>query len=58
MRARGFSALKRIKTTFYNRLSNEITEALLSIATEGPTHDSFNFESAFSVWASCATTQV
>ena len=48
---RGFSALKRIKTSLRNRLSNAITVQLLFISIEGPSPDCFDFDIACDTWA-------
>ena len=49
---RGFSALKRIKTSLRNRLSNAITVHLMFIAIEGPPLANFDVDAACSAWAS------
>ena len=41
---RGFSALSRVKTDLYNRLSCKIVNALMTISIEGPKCDEFPFE--------------
>jgi len=47
---RGFSALKRIKTRLWNRLSNRILNHLLMISIEGPMLEEFDFEKAADIW--------
>eukprot|EP00733_Pompholyxophrys_punicea_P000635 Pompholyxophrys_punicea_v1_NODE_204_length_2775_cov_14.624265.p2 type:complete len:152 gc:universal NODE_204_length_2775_cov_14.624265:1957-2412(+) len=47
---RGFSAMKRIKTAFRNRLSNKTLEQLMYISVNGPSLEKFDFQKAVSVW--------
>ena len=49
---RGFSAVKRIKTSLRNRLKTETLNYLLRISVEGPDPDSFNYDKAATLWGS------
>ena len=49
---RGFSAVKRIKTSLRNRLKTETLDYLLRISTEGPDPDSFDCDQAVTLWGS------
>ena len=47
---RGFSALKRTKTTLRNRLTTKSLDALLHITLNGPGRHNFDFERAIDKW--------
>ncbi|XP_078000900.1 zinc finger protein 862-like [Glandiceps talaboti] len=47
---RGFSALKRVKTSPRNRLCERITNALLQVSIQGPAPADFDFQRAASIW--------
>ena len=47
---RGFSALKRTKTTLRNRLSTKSLDAILHITLNGPGRHNFNFQRAIDKW--------
>lgn len=47
---RGFSAMKRTKTTLRNRLSTKSLDALLHITLNGPTRRDLEFARAVELW--------
>ena len=49
---RGFSTLKRIKTSLRNRLNNATSSELLFISIKGPALNDFNFDEACTLWGS------
>ena len=48
---RGFSTMNRIKTDRRTRLNTPTLDKLIRISSEGPNIDSFDFDTAVSVWA-------
>ena len=49
---RCFSAMKRVKTVFRNRLETVTLERLLRISLEGPALEDFQFDKAADLWGS------
>ena len=49
---RGFSCLKRVKTHLRNRLSQEVVNALMMSAIEGPAVDDYPYQAAARQWSS------
>lgn len=48
---RGFSTMNRIKTNPRNRLKTTTLDMLIRLSSEGPSMDTFDYDSAVSVWA-------
>ena len=49
---RGFSCLKRVKTHLRNRLSQEVVNALMMSAIEGPAVDHYPYQAEARQWNS------
>ena len=47
---RGFSALKRTKSTLHNRLTTKSMDAILHIVLNGPDRHNFDYERAIDKW--------